>query len=110
MYMYILWMGQSTPKPHFILFLWPSYTFLDKGSLKNYLIDKTLHKRGVADGCRQWVQRNVSFYKFIISSKQQFHMASFYDSAHLWLYPWIDLEWMFFFDYKSISSLFLFLV
>ena len=41
---------RELPSYRCISSLWPFYTFLDKSSLENYLIDKMLHKRGVTEG------------------------------------------------------------
>jgi hypothetical protein len=47
-----IWMDREEPPSHHLIsFLWPFYTFLDKRSLENYLIDKMLHKMGVTEGC-----------------------------------------------------------
>jgi hypothetical protein len=60
------------------------YIFLDK-FFRNYFTGKILHKRGVTEeGCFS----SASFFKLIISLKQQFHMALLYHGAHLWLHPW----------------------
>jgi hypothetical protein len=39
------------PKSHTLFLFSAFYTFLDKSSLENYLIDKMLHKREVTEGC-----------------------------------------------------------
>jgi hypothetical protein len=38
------WIGKSLPSHPLYFFLWPFYTFLDKSSLENYLIDKIYTK------------------------------------------------------------------
>jgi hypothetical protein len=74
--------------PHFIPSLWSSFTSLDQSSLENCVIDKMLPKRGVTGDGDRSVQSSALFYKLIISSKQQFHMALLYHGAHLCPHPW----------------------
>jgi hypothetical protein len=59
--------GAEPLKPHFTSFLCPFY-------MQN-LVDKFYTKRG------------ISFCELIISSKQQFYMASLYHSVHMWFHP-----------------------
>jgi hypothetical protein len=82
------WMGQSLPKLLHYFFSWPSYIFLGKSSLENYIIDKVVHERRFTEECWYQVQSSISVYKLIISSKQQFHTALLHHSTQLWLYPW----------------------
>ena len=96
---------------HYISSLWPFYTFLDKGSLLNYIMDKMLYNAVITEGYWQWVQSSTSFYKLFVSSKQRFHVALFFIIVHICGFILgFDLEWMFLLDHKSDPRLFSFLV
>ena len=79
MHIYICMNGPETPKPP-----------------HHFLPLATLHKKGLTEGYLEWVQSISSFYKLIISLKQQFYIASFIIAHISSFILWPDLKWIFF--------------